>query len=239
MSATVETEARLGCILVSLFAAACGATQPPPPEDSAAVTPPPAEEPDDGLQIEGQRGTISPMAVEAALSGQLQRLGGCYREALEGSPYLLGDVVLSFRIGRDGAVRAVFPVSSTIGHQATQACLVERARSIRFARPVGGEAEASYPLLFNPGSGRPPDLWTAAQGADAIAGHREEIASCGLSGEGYSLTMYVDRGGRVAAAGVSYPAPEGATAADCVARTATTWTLPDPGSWMAKVTVDL
>ena len=197
------------------------------------------EEPDDGMQIEGQMGTISQMAVESALAGQLERLGGCYRQSLGETSYLMGDVILSFRIARDGAVRWVFPVSSTIGHQATQSCLVERARTIRFARPVGGEAEVSYPLAFNPGGGRPPDVWPATRAADAIAEHREQIGSCGLSGEGYSLTLYVDRGGRVVAAGVSYPSPEAAEAADCVARAATDWSMPDPGSWMAKVTVDL
>jgi hypothetical protein len=225
----------LGVVLVL----ACGGAAAPPPEEPRPLPPAPDEEPDDGMQVEGQTGSISQMAVESAMGTHLERLGGCYRQALGGSPFLLGDVILSFRIARDGSVRVVFPLSSTIGHQATQACLVERARGIRFARPVGGEAEASYPLAFNPGSGRPPDLWPAERVAEAIAEHRAEIDACGVSGEGYSLTMYVEPGGRVTSAGVSYPAPDGGEAADCVARAAAAWTLPDPGSWMAKVTVDL
>jgi hypothetical protein len=226
--------------LIAALLVACGGTQTPPPEEPEAPVPEPApDDPDDGMQLEGQTGTISRMAVEAALGGQLERLGGCYRDALGAQPWLLGDVVLSFRIARDGSVRWVIPVSSTIGDQATQACLLERARGIRFSRPVGGEAEASYPLAFNPGSGRPPDVWIAADGLDAISEHRPEIEACGVSGEGYSLTVYVDRGGVVPAAGVSYPNPEAATVADCVARAAKTWTLPDPGSWIAKFTVDL
>lgn len=219
--------------------AACGGAETPPPEEPRPIAAASDEEPDDGMQLEGQTGTISRMAVESAMEANLERLGGCYREALGGAPYLLGDVILSFKIARDGSVRAVYPVSSTIGHQATQACLLERAGRIHFARPVGGEAEASYPLAFNPGSGRPPDLWTADRVTEAMAEHRPEIDACGVSGEGYSLTMYVNRGGQVSAAGVSYPSADSAAAADCVARAATTWTLPDPGSWMAKVTVDL
>lgn len=225
--------------LSAVLLLACGGADAPPPEEPRPLPPPPAEEPDDGMVVEGQTGTISQMAVESAMGTHLERLGGCYRQALGGAPFLLGDVILSFRIARDGSVRAVFPLSSTLGHQATQACLVERARGIRFARPVGGEAEASYPLAFNPGSGRPPDVWQADRVAEAIAEHRAEIDACGVSGEGYSLTMYVEPGGRVVSAGVSYPGVDDAEAADCVARAAVAWTMPDPGSWKAKVTVEL
>jgi hypothetical protein len=227
-------------LALTLALAACGgsqATEVEEPTGPAPVTT--EEEPDDGLVVEGQTGSISQMAVESAMTNNIERLGFCYRQSLASAPYLMGDVVLSFKIGVDGSVRAVYPVSATLGHQGTQRCLVERARSIRFSRPVGGEAEASYPLAFNPGSGRPPDLWTADRVSEVMTEHRPEVDRCGVSGEGYSLTLYVDRGGRVAAAGVSYPAPENAQTADCVATAATAWTLPDPGSWMAKVTVDL
>ncbi len=229
----------LGGLLLVLVG--CGGGQTPQPEEAGPALPPSGdgEEPDDGLVVEGQTGTISQMAVESAMSTNLERLGACYRQALGGAPYLRGDVILSFKIATDGSVRAVYPISSTIGHQETQTCLVERARTVRFARPVGGEAEASYPLAFNPGSGRPPDVWPAERAAEPLAEHRAEIDGCGVSGEGYSLTMYIQPGGQVSSAGVSYPAPDAATAADCVARAATAWTMPDPGSWITKVTVDL
>ncbi|MBI2895369.1 MAG: energy transducer TonB [Deltaproteobacteria bacterium] len=194
---------------------------------------------DDGLVVEGTMGSIGQVAVESAMSGHLESLGSCYREALGELSYLLGDVILSFRLDRTGGVKWVHVASSTLGHQATESCLASRAASIRFPRPQGGEAEFSYPLNFNPGSGRPPEVWNASHVAEAVGGHRAEIEACGARGEGYSITMYVGRGGRVTAAGVSCPDHEATTAADCVARAAIGWSMPDPGSWVAKVTVDL
>jgi len=85
-----------------------------------------------------------------------------------------------------------------------------------------GEAEGSYPLAFEPGSRRrPPDPWTPDRIAEALAEHRTDIDDCGANGGGYRLTMTLDRGGRVAAAGVSYSDPQKAAAAECVARAAT------------------
>lgn len=196
-------------------------------------------EPDDGLAIEGLMGTISEMAVSRALSPRMGRFAQCFAERYDDLDVVGGRIRFSFRLKTDGTVKWVFPQASTIGDRQTEACLVDVAQRTRFERPRGGEAEFTWPLAFDaPDDIRPPVNWEPTRAEDAVAAHGAEVrSSCGRGP--FIVTAYVNPGGEVKAAGVSTTEQTSAEGLDCVATAVAGWTMPDPGSYLAKVTFEL
>lgn len=191
----------------------------------------------DGVAIEGLMGTISQMAVQRGIEPKMERFLGCFTRRYGQVELLGGHIEMAFRIHRDGTVRWVYPRASTIGDRETERCLLDTAASIHFSRPAGGEAEFAYPLDLDPPEDvRPPLVWDATQVASQVESNAGSIASCG---RGFSVTAYVDRGGRVMAVGASTSDPDNAANLDCVASAVREWTMPDPGSYPAKVTFSL
>lgn len=194
---------------------------------------------DDGLAIEGLMGSISEMAVSRGLSPRMGRFAQCFADRYDDLDVVGGRIRFSFRIKTDGTVKWVFPHASTIGDRPTEACLIDVAQRTRFERPRGGEAEFSWPLAFDPPDDiRPPVGWEATRVEDTVAAHRAAVRSnCGRGP--FMVTAYVSPGGEVKAAGVSTTEQTSAERLECVANAVTTWTLPDPGSYLAKVTFEL
>ncbi len=193
---------------------------------------------DDGAQIEGLMGTISSDAVNRAMEARMGRFLRCFQQRYEAVEVLGGAIDLAFRVRLDGTVLWVHPRASTIGDRETERCIVEAARGTRFSPPRGGEAEFSYPLtLDTPADVRPPLNWDASRVAEHVEQSRGELVDCGPGP--YVVTLYIAPGGRVLAAGASTSDPERADDLDCVARLVAGWSMPDPGSYPAKVTFSL
>lgn len=192
---------------------------------------------DDGVAIEGLMGTISQMAVQRGIEPKMGRFLACFTQRYGQVELLGGHIEMAFRIHRDGTVRYVYPRASTIGDRETERCLLDTAASIQFSRPAGGEAEFTYPLDLDPPEDvRPPLVWDATQVASQVESNASSVAQCG---RGFSVTVYVDRGGRVMAVGASTDDPDNAANLDCIASAVREWTMPDPGSYPAKVTFSL
>jgi hypothetical protein len=180
----------------------------------------------DGVGIEGLMGTISAMAVQRALEPRIGRF------------FLGGRIELAFRVRTDGSVLWVYPRQSNIGDRDTERCMLEVAASTRFSRPQGGEAEFAYPLEVDPADDvRPPTFWDPTRVMSNVERVRGEIVDCGTGP--FHVTVYVAPGGRVVAAGASTPDQTQSDALDCVADAVRGWTMPDPGSYPAKVSFDL
>jgi hypothetical protein len=193
---------------------------------------------DRNVAIEGLMGTISRDAVERGMEPRMGRFLRCFSQRYDTNEVLGGRIELAFRIRVDGSVLWVYPRSSSIGDRDTERCLLEQAASIRFSRPQGGEAEFMYPLdLETPEDVRPPLNWTSDRVASALETNRGELADCGRGP--FSVTVYIAPGGGIVTAGASASSPEQAESLDCVARTVSGWSMPDPGSYPAKVSFDL
>ncbi|NLY93453.1 MAG: AgmX/PglI C-terminal domain-containing protein [Myxococcales bacterium] len=200
----------------------------------ASASPEP-EARDDGFAVEGLDGTISPQAVEAGVSSVLPAITDCFAARYDALEVLSGDFTLGFRIARDGRVASVKLLQSTVGDRETERCIVRAARTIRFAKPTGGEADASQSLgLDLPDDVRPPVAWPRERGARLVSANGGPSLKhrCGVESEVF-VTAYVGRGGRPLAVGAAGDA-EG-TALDCVAKAVSAWKFPDPGSYPAKV----
>lgn len=223
------------CAALMMFG--CGGPSESASETSTAAHTSGAErtrEPNDGLAITGLMGTIRSDEVQRALDPRMPRFMRCFEQRMRDVEFLAGDIRMAFRIHTDGTVAWVYPAESSIGDRQAEQCVLEIARSTRFPRPQGGEAEFAWGFGFDaPDDVRPPLNWAAdALGArlDAAGALARE---CRAGGE---ITAYIEPGGRVLAAGGSVASLDDEAGLDCILEQVRGWDMPDPGSYPAKVT---
>jgi hypothetical protein len=145
---------------------------PPPPLKTAAAfdeapPPPPPIEPDAGKKVEEKKATKKVVAsgpgpcggtckgdVPAALRGALQASAGsargCYERALRQNAMLQGKVVVSVRVGSNGAACGASLASDTLGDPSVSSCVLQKFKSGTFPAPIGGCAEVAVPISFIP-----------------------------------------------------------------------------------------
>jgi hypothetical protein len=192
-----------------------------------------------GVQIEGLMGTISQDQVNNTLQPRTESFARCFAQGA-GVAFLGGDIRLNFRIHVDGSVAWVFPSASTIGHRDVERCIVDRARGIRFPRPRGGEAEFSWGFGYDhPPDVRSPVTWDATRVASTLASQGATLVQQCAGRRGFRVTAYVQSGGTVIAVGAAAHDPDSAEQLDCIATGVRGWSMPDPGSYPAKVSFDI
>jgi len=190
-------------------------------------------EPSEGVAITGIMGTIRQDQVENALNPRMQRFMRCFTRRMGEVEYLAGDMRLNFRIHMDGSVAWVYPTESDIGDREGEQCALGVAQGTRFPRPRGGEAEFNWSFGFDAGDIRPPLSWHA----DALGSRADEVRRiaqrCHASGN--TITAYIEPGGAVLAAGGTMPDQDGGEALDCLLEGVRGMSMPDPGSYAAKI----
>lgn len=229
---------QLGLLLAAVGAVGCGGG------DDASERAEPASttgderthERDDGVQISGLMGTIPREEVESTLRPRLGRFFDCLEQRMRTVEFLAGDMRLSFRIHTDGSVAWVYPESTDFGDREAEQCILEIARSTRFPRPRGGEAEFSWGFGFDaPEDVRPPLSWTAEALGQQQRAVSEVARECGVRAS-FEVTAYISPGGTVLAAGGSAPDADSESTLDCILESVRAWEMPDPGSYPAKIT---
>lgn len=212
-------------------------TAPPPERTSGREAPPPARE---TVQIEGLMGTLSQDDVQRGLEVHMDRFARCFVDRQAEVEVLGGAVELAFRIDVQGHVLWVYPRRSTVGDRVTEQCVLGVASRARFPRPRGGEAEFSFPIgLEPPDDVRPPLNWDADRVAQSVERNQQRVlARCRERGSSaqFHVTAYIARGGAVMTAGASTDDQGAVDAIDCILESVHEWTMPDPGSYPAKVT---
>jgi hypothetical protein len=194
------------------------------------------EDRDDGAQITGLMGTIGTREVEGALSPRMERFQRCILDRLRAVEFMAGDIRMGFRIHEDGSVAWAYVQESTLGDREAEQCILNQARSARFPRPHGGEAEFSWGFGFDGDEDvRPPASWEHTALEAQLEDASDMARECQASGT-YRITAYIARGGRVVSAGGSVPNADGDAALDCLLSNVREWDMPDPGSYAAKVT---
>lgn len=225
----------------------CGGAVPTLEEPEAATpstsSPPASEEPPPAMQVEGILGTLSRDEVQRGIDRRMSRFIACFSQRYDALEVLGGEIELAFRINVEGGVRWVRASRSTLGDRATERCLVSAAEGARFRPPRGGEAEFSFPLHMQPPDDvRPAVSWPASRVDAALSRYgRDLLASCRPpgAGGGYQVTAYVARPGRVIAVGVTADDAALDESYDCVVEQVTSWELPSPGSYPARVSFEV
>jgi hypothetical protein len=193
----------------------------------------------EGMKVEGILGTIPQLRIEEVLEAKLPEFQRCFFEGTNQIESLGGHMKFYFRVGLDGRVQWVHPRGSSIGHRATELCLLSRAAQVRFPAPKGGgPAEFVWGFELEPASA--PHTLNPEQVKSAVDHHRPELSACGVDGLGhYVVTAYIAPGGRTEAVGAAADSNEAAERIDCIVETVQNWPLTDPGAAIAKVSFPL
>jgi hypothetical protein len=224
------------CALV-LCAACGGDPEPQTAEPVATSGQEQAAAPRAGMEVEGLMGTIPERKVHAALEPKLGAFQRCFAQGARAVELIGGGMEFYFRVGRDGRVEWVYPRGSSIGHRATEQCLLSTARSTRFPEPKGGDAaEVAWSFEIDVAEDvRPPVEWETSQVEPVLQEQRATLDACGLAEGALTVTAYIAPGGSVLAAGAAAASPDAAEQIDCALAAIAAWPMPDPGSYAAKV----
>jgi hypothetical protein len=224
---------RSAILLVALCA--CGSEPAPQEPVQPASTGGAERAPRSGMEVSGLMGTIPERKIRATLEPKLPAFARCFARGAAEVEAIGGSMEFYFRVALDGSVEWVYPRASSVGHRATEQCLLDIARAVRFPGPKGGgAAELAWSFEFEP-SVRPPVDWDSAQLAQALASSSEALGACELGQGELEITLYVAPGGTVQGVGAAASSQQAADKIDCALEVVRGWTLPDPGSYAAKV----
>ena len=248
-------------LLVVLALSACAKRVPPPRVPQAPVVeqkpaPAPAIEHDDGMQLEGQLGTLSGEDIAGVFKTRWPDVMRCSRSAQDKLYYLHGTVQLKLRIGADGAAAKAYVEHSTLGSWAAEQCVLAVARSLVFPAPKGGkEAEFSYPIEVRARRPAPIVDWDEARVAPTVLRSKHDVGVCRgdvppgphrkhvqrvqrvaptVLPANLHVTMYVAPGGHVSSVGLAGEGPIDDAFAACLLTHALTWKVDDPRGHIAK-----
>lgn len=224
-------------------AAGCGSAEPAParPEPAPDSGGEAIRAPSAGMQVEGLFGTIPTRKIEEIMQAKLPTLQRCMFDGSGELEFLAGHFKFYFRVGLDGRVEWVHARGSSIGHRATERCLLDRAKQIRFPAPQGGgPAEFAWGFELDELDGvRPPVAWEAARVEREVSEQRASLTACDLGEAHYVITLYVAPGGTILGAGAAADSQPAADKIDCLLGAIRQWKMPDPGSYAAKVSFEL
>jgi len=214
---------------------AAGSEEPTRPGAAAGGNAGGGAQPDDGVQVTGQKGVLSKEAIQAGIGPHAVALEACYKDRLKERKYLSGRVLIAVDVAKTGDVSEASVDESDVGDWAVERCLVGIARQMRFAPPTGGSGEALFkvPLHFNSDQAA-AETWPEERIAALVAEKRASLDACagsaGSAPASATITLYVGNRGETLAVGVSSNAEPVMTDAwaECAAAAVATWTFPDP-----------
>lgn len=96
----------------------------------------------------GGEGSLDRSTVMSVVRRHTAGFRACYERALRARPDLSGRVSLRVELAPDGRVTAASVQGDTINDPDLSACLVARARAMRFAPTAGGPITLTWPMVF-------------------------------------------------------------------------------------------
>jgi hypothetical protein len=233
--------------LIALFAPAlagvigCGGTSKPPGyTDEDEATQQQAEH--RGLSAEAEIGALDEAAVSSNFREALPGLQKCLLQGSKRVEFIGGNITFFIKINKQHEIVHTHAVESTLGDRKTELCMFDVLKSMSWPAPEGGEIGiAKNPFEFdNPADVRAPVIWNESQVAAQRSALSGELSSCkrGISGQ-FTATLYIDTDGSPLSGSVTPPDEAGESAVDCLVGVLLGAKYDSPGSWPAKVTLDL
>ncbi len=230
----------LFCSLVVLVSA-CGGGGDTPPAKTADDTEAPSEEHKSGADVSAEIGGLDEDKVDEAFSKSLGSLQKCLAAGAQRVEFLGGSVSFFLKIDGSGTVDHAHLEQSTIGDRDTEKCMIDALRKRSWPKPVGGEhGLARKSFDFDPPNDvRPPTEWSSSEVEKGLSKVSSKLHDCNHGKSGFSATLYVGTDGNVLAVGATPPDEAGEDAVDCIVDALKSASFPSPGSWPAKVTLQL
>lgn len=250
-------------LVLTLALSACGGSSPPPEPKAPVVSPTPMtrkiieddSEPEEGVTIINSRGRMDPAVVEAGIAPHKEAMAECYTANLDKRRWLGGQVMLWWDINKEGTVTAVHlhetEPGTNLGNWEIEKCILDVARQATFGKPIGGDADFQIPLEFT-AKGKVLN-WDDDQALRAVGGQTAKIDECvhpkkpakrdpkkerPVAPKGpITITMYVGPGGKAQSVGFAGKPVIDDNWAECAAKIAMGWRLPDPKGIVAKLAI--
>jgi hypothetical protein len=224
--------------LLSVLGTACGGEPPPAKTADDAVEQ--EEQGSSGVSVSSEIGGMNEEAVDQAFNSSVGGLQRCLDAGAKRVEFLGGSVSFFLKINLEGKVDHAHLERSTLGDRTTEKCMIDALRKRSWPKPVGGEhGLARKSFDFDPPNDvRPPTEWSSDEAEKGLEKVGDKLHECS-SRRGFEATLYVGTDGGVLAAGATPPDEDGEEAVDCIVETLKGASFPSPGSWPAKVTVNL
>ena len=92
----------------------------------------------------------TPDEIQRVIKARSGVFRACYQRQLDRDPKLAGKLVVSFKIGADGAVLRSSIASSTLGAKDVESCVLSNFNRLKFPAS-GADASVTYPFTFSRG----------------------------------------------------------------------------------------
>lgn len=193
--------------------------------------------------VQSEIGALDGAAVDEVTARVRGKARTCFEQANASLsfPVVHGDIELTVRIKSDGSVRWVFPSKDDLGHGGVTDCIAALLEAETWPKPEGGEQGIARATYGREPEGRAPVDWGESDLGGAGDPLRSALQACKRKhGAGrITVTLYVDADGKVMAAGAAVDEGEAAEAVGCAVDAARGRTFPSPGSFPAKVTLEV
>ena len=221
--------------------AGCGGSEPAP-KDASVMDQAPKTERGPGITASAEIGGMNEEAVDAAFTSSVKGLQRCLDAGAKRVEFLGGSVAFFVKIDATGKVSTAYLEHSTLGNRTTERCMLDALAAKSWPKPVGGQhGFARKSFTFDPPNDvREPITWDDHDAAAGVKKIAADVDKCkqGHSGA-FEATLYVDTSGKVLSAGATPPDEDGEAAVDCLVGVLESASFPSPGSWPAKVTLEL
>lgn len=98
-----------------------------------------------------REGAVSRAEVQRVVRSHQGELAACYEAGRQFNPNLFGRVTVRFVIGARGQVSSATMLSSSLGNNRTETCLLQAIRQWEFPAPKNGaDVSIVYPFVFKP-----------------------------------------------------------------------------------------
>lgn len=224
-----------------LLCAGCGGSAPPAEAPKPHPTEP--DHPSGGNlpDVSAEIGSLDEGAVNRAFDASIPGLQRCLADGARHVELIAGSVGFYVKIDQSGSIAHSHLERSTIGHRETEKCMLGVLAAQTWPKPQGGKAGiAKKGFDFDaPNDGRPPASWDADRARSGVRAAEGKIRECTGGQSGFAATLYIGTDGKVMSVSVTPPDEDGEGKVDCIVAALSGAKFESPGSWPAKVSLDL
>ncbi len=193
------------------------------------------------VDVSAEIGALPVAETEYAFKEAFKGVRDCFTEGSTRQELISGEIAVKVLVNSEGQAEHVFAERSTLGDDATERCMFDALRAAPWPKPEGGLVGiAQNGFTFNAGDDvRPPVIWESHEIQSVLDENSSAISGCKSGARGVVATMYVDTDGKAIGVGISGEDEKVEQARECLVRVLGDATYPSPGSWPAKVSVQL
>jgi hypothetical protein len=181
------------------------------------------------IAVSGLKGTLNKDDVHQTMEARQRHFDACIHQTQRSVGWVSGSVKYAFKVDSRGRVAELHPVTSTIGHQELEACLLSVVLETQFPKPSGrATAEFTWGMNVESPNARALAPLKPRAASALIRKHRREIMrECEVPRRArYKITTYVSTSGTLLSTGGFGSTNAAQDKLGCVLDQVSKWHLP-------------